>query len=376
MAETALERVLHYKCPEWGDSVKSARSEVGFSFELQDGELWKWLVSGGHEKVKEAANREVVKLGVDEFINYYLCCFYSNYEQPGRIIDFNKIQGSPWVTIKCPAIKFGADWHTSIQNARESIDHKLGQKDGLASGSISSTFLGWYFQGGGAEEVAELAIKEVQRLAMEAVNSLLWVCCLSPGEVYRMVDGSGLLYNRFPQFMDWDSFALKCPKRTFRRRRLRAYPGGINWSKRINPPDSFPNTRPGIHGQVNSDANSRLTLSVRWDPMIASSAAEVAEAVRDLQKYYETVYQPRVLGNVPSVLEKLAQRRKGGRPQLGPAQREIALECARLKDDWHFSYPQIARKFQFPMEADSYGKMTQSSAARRYVKLGRELRNH
>jgi len=200
----------------------------------------------------------------------------------------------------------------------------------LASGSISSTFLDWYFQGGGAEEVTELAINEVRRLGMEAVNSLLWVCCLSPEEVYRMVDRSGLLYNRFPQFIDWDRFALKCPNRTLHRR-LRAYPGGINWSERTNPPDSFPNTRPGIHSQVNSDANSRLTLSVRWDPMIASSAAEVVEAVRDLHKCYETVYQPRVLGNMPGILERLEQRKKGGRPQLGLAQRELALECARLK---------------------------------------------
>lgn len=116
MAETALERVLHYKCPEWGDSIRSARSEVGFSFELKGDKLWEWLASGGDEKVKEAANREVMKLGVDEFIYHYLCCFYSNHERSGRIIDPNKIKGPPWVTIKCPATKFRADWHSSIQN--------------------------------------------------------------------------------------------------------------------------------------------------------------------------------------------------------------------------------------------------------------------
>ena len=374
MAETAIERVLHYKCPEWGDSVRSARSEVGFSFELQDDELWKWLVSGGHEKVKEVANREVRKLGVEEFIDYYLCCFYSNYEKPGRIFDLNKIKGPPWVTIKCPVTKFGADWHSSIQNTRESIDHKLGQKDGLASGRITNTFLSWYFQGGGAEEIAELAINEVQRLGMEAVNSLLWVCCLPPEEVYRMVDGSGLLYSRFPQLMDWDRCELKCPKRTLRRR-LRAYPGGVDWSEGISRPDSFPNTRPGIHGQVNSDANSRLSLSVSWDPMIAPSSTEVVETVRDLHKYYESHYQTGVLGNAPPLLEKLARRKKGGRSQLGPAQREIALECARLKDEELYTYSKIAKLFKFPMEEDSYGKLTQSSKTRRYVKLGRELRN-
>ncbi len=324
--------------------------------------------------MKGVANREVMKLGIEQFIDYYLCCFYSNYDRQGRIYDINEIKGPPWVTIKCPAMKFGADWHSSLQKARELIDHKLGLKDGLASGRTSNTFLSWYFQGGGANEIVDLAINEVRRLGMKDVNSLLWICCLSPEEVYRMVDGSGLLYSRFPQFMDWDSFALRCPRRTLRRR-LRAYPGGINWSERINASDSYPNTRPGIHGQVNSDANSRLTLSVRWDPMIASSATEVAAAVRDLYKYYETFYQPRALGNVTTTIKKLAQRKKGGRPQLGSVQREIAMECARLKDDELFASSKIAKLFKFPMEEDSYGKLTQSSTARRYVKLGRELRN-
>ncbi len=39
MAEPAIERILHYKCPEWGDSVRAARPEVGFSFELKDDDL-------------------------------------------------------------------------------------------------------------------------------------------------------------------------------------------------------------------------------------------------------------------------------------------------------------------------------------------------
>jgi hypothetical protein len=162
MAETAIERVLHYKCPEWGDSIRSTRAEVGFSFELPDDRLWQWLVSGGHEKVKEVASREVTKLGVDEFITYYLCCFYSDYEQPGRIIDCSKIKGPPWLSLQCPASKYGADWQSSIQNAKESIDRKLGQKDGLTGGRVTDTFLSWYFQDGGAEEIANMAVNEVQ----------------------------------------------------------------------------------------------------------------------------------------------------------------------------------------------------------------------
>ena len=79
MAEKALENVLHYKCPEWNGSIRSAQSEVGFSFDLRGRELWEWLVSGGHAKVLEVTGREVTKLGVEEFYKYYLCCFYSDY---------------------------------------------------------------------------------------------------------------------------------------------------------------------------------------------------------------------------------------------------------------------------------------------------------
>ena len=376
MAEIALERVLHYKYPEWGDSVRSARSEAVFSFELREHELWEWLVSGGHEKVKEIADREVKKLGVEEFIDYYLCCFYSDYERSGGTIDFKEIKGPPWVELECPATKFRADWQQSIQNARESIDRKLGQKDGLSSGKISREFLSWYFEGGGADVVAELAMNEVQRLGMEAVNSLLWICCLSPTEVYRMVDRSGLLYDRFPQFMDWDRFALKCPNREVRRR-FRAYPGGIDWSEGASPLGNFPvlPERPGINYQIASDASSRLILNMSWDPLIVTSEKELAAATRDLQRYYETAYQPRVTGKIPGILEKLIkQTRKGGRPRWGAVQDEKALECARLKDEEGLTVKEIAIQFNFPLQKDSHLNLSQSSTARRYVKRGRKLR--
>jgi hypothetical protein len=189
-----------------------------------------------------------------------------------------------------------------------------------------------------------------------------------------MVERSGLLYDSFPQFIDWDKFALKCPKRNSLRR-VRAYPGGIDWTGRITRSDSYPDIRTGIHGQINVDANSKLTLAVSWDPMISSSTIEVAEAARELQKYYEMIHQPRMAGKLPAIPEKLAQKKKGGRPQLGSAKRAIAVECARLKDDEMLSYVQIAKKFNFSVEKDSYDKPTQSSKARRYVKLGRQLRN-
>lgn len=376
MAKTALERVSHYKCPEWNDSIRSARSEVGFSFDLQNQALWEWLVSGGHTSVREITDRETRNLNVEEFFEYYLCCFYSDYERPDGTFDFETIKGPPWVELECPATRFGKYWQQSIQNARRRIDRNLGYKDELAKGKTYGEFLRWYFSGGGAEEIAELAINEVQRLGMEEVNSLLWICCLSPVKVYRMVDRSRLLYNRFPQLMDWDSFGLKCPNREVRRR-VRAYPTGVDWSEGVQPSREFPflPTRLGIHHEIMIDAGSRPMLSVTWDPLIVTSEKELAAAARDLQRYYKLVHQRRLVYDVPGILEKLTQQhRKGGRPRWGPVQDQIALECARLKDDEWLTEAQVASEIGFPVQEDSYGKPTQSSTARRYIKRGRQLR--
>ena len=374
MTEKALERVLHYKCPEWNNSIRSARSEADFSFDLLDRELWGWLVSGGHEKVKEITDRETRNLGVEQFFEYYLCCFYSDYEQPSGTIDFEMIKGPPWVELECPAIRFGEDWRRSIQNAREDIDRRLGHSSELANGKISGEFLSWYFERDGAYEVTKLAKNEVERLGMEPVNSLLWVCCLAPIEVYRMVDRSRLIYDRFSQLIDWDHFRLKCPNREFRRR-VRAYPGVIDWSEGLSPPEDFPvlPARPGIHYQIVRDSSSRLTLNVSWDPMIVTSEKELAAATRDLRRYYKLAHRPYVVGNTPSILERLTQqKRKGGRPKWGAVQDKIALECARLKKKGS-TVTQVANEFGFPVQEDSYGKPTQSSTARRYIKRGMHL---
>ncbi|MFC1870812.1 hypothetical protein ACFLYF_00180 [Chloroflexota bacterium] len=374
MAEKAIERALHYKCPEWASSVRSARDEVGFSFDLRGHRLWDWLVSGGHMRATEIAEREVIKLGAEDLFEYYLCCFYSDYERPGGTIDFEAIRGTPWVTLKCPAAGYGEEWRQSIQKAREDIDRKLGHKDGLAKGKTYRDFLSWYFEGGGADEIAELAVIEVERLGMGDVNSLLWFCCLSPTGVYRLVDRSGLFYNRFPQLMDWDRFALKCPNRAVRSR-SRAYPGGIDWGGGVIRPDSFPIQRLGIHCQTNSDAHSKLTLTVSWNPLIVTGATEVVAAVRDLQRYYEIVCKPRLIGNMPGILEKLIkQTRKGGRPQWGVLQDKIALEFDRLINEEGLSEKEVIKQSVFSLQEDSYGNLTHSATVRRYIRRGKQLR--
>jgi len=63
---------------------------------------------------------------------------------------------------------------------------------------------------------------------------------------------------------------------------------------------------------------------------------------------------------------------KGGRP---PGDKSFALECVHLKDDCGLTYKDLAARYQWPLQEDSYGNPNQCSTARRYVRWGRELRN-
>jgi len=61
---------------------------------------------------------------------------------------------------------------------------------------------------------------------------------------------------------------------------------------------------------------------------------------------------------------------KGGRP---PVNRELAIECARLKDEQGLTLVEIGKRNGWPLQRDSYGNLNQCSTARRYIDRGREL---
>ena len=61
----------------------------------------------------------------------------------------------------------------------------------------------------------------------------------------------------------------------------------------------------------------------------------------------------------------------GGRP---PVDKEIALECARLRDEEEWSEKAIGKHFGWAIQEDSWGNLTQCRTARRYVSIGRELK--
>ncbi len=67
----------------------------------------------------------------------------------------------------------------------------------------------------------------------------------------------------------------------------------------------------------------------------------------------------------------LCQWLSGGRP---PADEKRALECARLRDEEKWSEPAIGTHFGWALQEDSWGNLTQCRTARRYVRMGRELK--
>jgi len=373
MAETILERVLHYKCPEWGDSVRAARSAVGFRFDLADEQLWQWLVSGGHVSVKELAGREVQRLGTEEFYEYYLCCFYSDYELPGGTIDFEAIQGPPWFIFRCPAAISGSEWQESIESARAELYRKLGLKHLLGGDTPSGEFLSWFFYGGGSDEVAKLALKRVNELGMVEVNSVLWVCCFLPPGAKWMTSKSTLFTERFPQIMEWEQFGATCVDHQARRR-VRAYPTHIDWTEGVSPPDGFVilPPKPGIHYKIES--GQRMSLGIAWDPLVATSETDLCDAVRAVQRYYKYRYHKHNVEQASGTLANISmEKRKGGRPRWGAAEDALAQECVILKNVEGLTYKEIGEKFGLALQEDSYGNLSQCSKARRLVRRGREL---
>jgi len=315
MADTTLERVLHQKCPEWDNSIRAARSACGFSFKLSDGEIWEWLVSGGHARVRKVATTEVQKLRVEEFYEYYLCCFYSDYELSGGTIDFEAIQGPPWVSFSCPVATHSSKWRESIENAQAALYSKLGLAPPQDSKAVSGEFLSWFFYNGGANEVAELALEHMGKLGMEDINSVLWVCCLLPPGAKYMVSKSAILLERFPYLMEWDQFGALCESNPIRRR-VRAYPSHIDWNEGVPPPTDLPILPQKAGIQYKIERGSKTILGITWDPLVVSSEADLCEAMRALHRHYKYRYHEHNVRQALGILPRIsAKKRRGGRPQ-------------------------------------------------------------
>lgn len=84
---------------------------------------------------------------------------------------------------------------------------------------------------------------------------------------------------------------------------------------------------------------------------------------------YETVQSHRRWNEIKD--HPVCKWLKGGRPSIDD---DVAIECARLKDEEGLRYKEIGLKHEWALQIDSYGKLNQCNTAKRYVKRGRELR--
>jgi hypothetical protein len=100
-----------------------------------------------------------------------------------------------------------------------------------------------------------------------------------------------------------------------------------------------------------------------------ASTQDVREVWQDIRYWQENI-RPKYIeeGLLPDLLKDI----KNGRPYGINESR--ALEVAKLKYDKGWTWAKIGKKFNWPLQEDSYGNLNQCSTARYYAKRGLELR--
>lgn len=103
-----------------------------------------------------------------------------------------------------------------------------------------------------------------------------------------------------------------------------------------------------------------VKLALQWESHYMDNPYE------GLRKYYSQFFM--VLALDHTILE-IARK---GKRRIDDAS---AIRCAEMKDIEGNTYAQIAERFGWALQENSYGKLTRSSTARRYVRRGRKLRD-
>lgn len=81
MIPQTLERLL-FSRPDWPESIRRARSRLGFSPDFTGAELQHWEANRGYREVLEIALTEVKKQGLPPyFALYWAICFYADWEK-------------------------------------------------------------------------------------------------------------------------------------------------------------------------------------------------------------------------------------------------------------------------------------------------------
>ena len=121
---------------------------------------------------------------------------------------FRARRGSPSAVRLPRTDQIGRNWLP--KPGQGCFSRKLGPEQPLDGHAVSGEFLTWFYYGGGADEVAEMALQQMNQLCMDDVNALLLVCCLLPAGAKWMTDRPSIFIKRFPSLMEWAEFAPTC----------------------------------------------------------------------------------------------------------------------------------------------------------------------
>lgn len=333
MRRETIQNLLHKYYPEWDASVLRARIELGFSFSLSPEQCWDWFVGSKHTEVRQRSRSEVeaLKLPVESglyggLVQYWVCCFYSDYKPTG-VVDLKAIKGPPYLVLGCPSSGVGEEWKLSIDKARSELvaEHQFADLYDLA---------GWFWLGKGAIEVGERALRTVGALGLPESHAMAWLCCFLPNGTKYMAPRSVPVLDRFPQFADWNHF--RCSSQPVDSR-PRAYPFVVDWAEGADEEyrestTMWDLTERGMDLGSIIDAAGNIRMSLTWHPDLVG-LEDLRMGVAFAQRYYRQTLRTK---DHPAPLQKLVdefgQRAKAGLPE----DRVLAAQARYAKSEATF----------------------------------------
>lgn len=281
MKKETLQNLLHTYFPDWDMSINQARNKLGFSFNFNGQQKWKWFVTGRHTEVRKYAEQEINNLHLPgEMTVYWVCCFYSDYQQHDGINSLTEVKGPPFLEFPCPSSTLSGAWKDSIEKSRDKLMNKYNLR-------ADDDLVGWYWDLKGANELGSIALEEVRGLKLADYYAMAWVCCFLPQGAKWMSNRSVSILERFPQFTDRRQFICSSENP---RRRVRAYPFVIDWvegadAKYRSVTTMWDLQERGIEFGMESDPSGNVRVSLSWRPELVR-INELRQAVEYTQRYY------------------------------------------------------------------------------------------
>lgn len=305
MKRETLKSLLHRFYPEWDESVLEVRKKLGFSFAFSDKERWDWFATGKHIEVREYAEQEMAALKLPaELAEYWVCCFYSNYQRPSGAKELTAVKGPPFLEIPCPSSFLGEDWTASIEKKRSEfmIKHGLESHEEL---------IRWFWNLKVAGEVGAIGLDEVKKLDLPECYAMAWVCCFLPQGARWMADRAIPVLERCPQFAYWRQFT--CTGQ-YQRAHVKAYPFVIDWSEGADEKYRESATmwdlqERGIDLGIQSDSHGNIRMTLSWPPGLVR-LNELRQAVEYAQHYYQKRLRPKEQTPLRAIVEQFIHRAK------------------------------------------------------------------